>query len=39
VPGERPGVKNRTELRDGLTAEANGPLPREIIERIDATLR
>jgi hypothetical protein len=32
------GVKNRTELREGLAAEAKGPLPSEIVEAIDARL-
>ena len=33
------GVKNRTELRDCLAAEARGPLPAELVERIDAAVR
>jgi aryl-alcohol dehydrogenase-like predicted oxidoreductase len=30
------GVKNRDELRDGLAAEARGPLPADVIAAIDA---
>jgi aryl-alcohol dehydrogenase-like predicted oxidoreductase len=30
------GVKNRDELRDGLAAEARGPLPADVIAEIDA---
>jgi aryl-alcohol dehydrogenase-like predicted oxidoreductase len=32
------GVKNRSELRQALAAEAASPLPPELVERIDATL-
>jgi aryl-alcohol dehydrogenase-like predicted oxidoreductase len=32
------GVKNRTELRDCLEAEARGALPAEIVQEIDARL-
>jgi aryl-alcohol dehydrogenase-like predicted oxidoreductase len=33
------GVKNRTELHDCLAAEARGPLPSDVIERIDTAVR
>ena len=33
------GVKNRSELRDCLAAEARGPLPEELVERVDAAVR
>jgi aryl-alcohol dehydrogenase-like predicted oxidoreductase len=33
------GVKNRSELRDCLAAEARGPLPVELVARIDAAVR
>jgi aryl-alcohol dehydrogenase-like predicted oxidoreductase len=32
------GVKNRTELRECLAAAEKGPLPTELVERIDARL-
>ncbi len=32
------GVKNRAELRECVAAEAKGPLPREVIARIDASV-
>ncbi|HYY79706.1 MAG TPA: aldo/keto reductase [Actinomycetes bacterium] len=32
------GVKNRAELREGLAAEAKGPLPPELIREIDTRL-
>jgi aryl-alcohol dehydrogenase-like predicted oxidoreductase len=32
------GVKNRTELREGLAAEARGPLPPAVVEAIHARL-
>jgi aryl-alcohol dehydrogenase-like predicted oxidoreductase len=32
------GVKNRTELRECLDAEANGPLEPELIAQIDAAV-
>jgi aryl-alcohol dehydrogenase-like predicted oxidoreductase len=32
------GVKNRTELRDCLAAEAKGPLPRDLVAQIDAAV-
>jgi aryl-alcohol dehydrogenase-like predicted oxidoreductase len=33
------GVKNRVELRDCLAAEAAGPLPEELMRRIDGALQ
>jgi aryl-alcohol dehydrogenase-like predicted oxidoreductase len=33
------GVKNREELRECLAAEAAGPLPVEVIQRLDAAVR
>jgi hypothetical protein len=32
------GIKNQAELREGLAAEARGPLPSEVVQEIDARL-